>query len=288
MAAMREIKNKIEATRKTSQITKAMNMVSASKLRKSERKYRAFQPIKNKIKAMLENVISSNLDLTHPLLQDREIQKTGYILVSSDRGLAGPYNNNIFKHFEDMIATTHRSSDEFIVATIGYKAFSYCRRRHYPLLNVTSINSRDEVQFIDFQAMSRAFISLYLEGQVDRIVMIYSHYVNTLTQVVQTAVLLPITELVKPKTESVSEFLFEPSAEVVMGELLPLYLEHTLYGIILDSKTSEHASRMTAMKQATDNATEVIQKQTLHYNRARQAAITKELTDIIGGASAVT
>jgi len=288
MAALREIKNRIEATRKTSQITKAMNMVSASKLRKTERKYRAFQPIKQKIKTMLEDVLSSNVELTHPLLVPREIRKTGYILVTSDRGLAGPYNSNLLKTFEQLVKERHMSENEYIVGTIGYKAFSFCRRKHYPLLNKESINSRDEVQFIDFQAMSRAFIDMYLEGRVDKIVMLYSHYVNTLTQTVREEVLMPVTDLIKSKQEKVSEFIFEPSPEAVMDELLPIYLENTLYGIILDAKTSEHASRMTAMKNATDNAIEVIRKQTLAYNRARQAAITIELIDIIGGANAVT
>ncbi len=288
MASLRDIKNRIEATKKTSQITKAMNMVSASKLRKTERMYRSFQPIKQKIKSIIENVLSSNVELRHPLLAKREIKKTGYILVSSDRGLAGPYNSTIFKYFEQVVKERHKSKTEYIVGTIGFKAFSFCRRKHYPLLNTESINSRDEVQFIDFQAMSRAFIEMYLEERVDKIVMLYSHYVNTITQTITEEVLLPITDLAKSGKESVAEFIFEPSAEEVMDELLPIYLENTLYGIILDAKTSEHASRMTAMKNATDNAIEVIRKQTLTYNRARQAAITIELTDIIGGANAVT
>lgn len=288
MASLRDIKNRIEATKKTSQITKAMNMVSASKLRKTERMYRAFQPIKQKIRSIIENVLSSNVELRHPLLVKREIKKTGYILVSSDRGLAGPYNSTILKYFDQIVKERHKSAKEYIVGTVGFKAFSFCRRKHYPLLNKESINSRDEVQFLDFQAMSRAFIEMYLEERVDRIIMIYSHYVNTITQTINEEVLLPITDLAKSSKAGVAEFIFEPSPEDVMDELLPIFLENTLYGIVLDAKTSEHASRMTAMKNATDNALEVIRKQTLSYNRARQAAITIELTDIIGGANAVT
>ncbi len=288
MASLREIKNRIEATRKTSQITKAMNMVSASKLRKTERKYRSFQPIKQKVKSILEDVLASNLELRHPLLKPRIIRKTGYILVTSDRGLAGPYNSNVLKYFEQIVRERHASRDEYIVGTIGYKAYSYCRRKHHDIINQESIPSRDEIHFIDFQAMSRAFINLYLEERVDRIVMIYSHYVNTLNQVVKEEVLLPVSDLSPSGRKNCFEFLFEPDPGNVMDALLPIYLENTLYGIILDAKTSEHASRMTAMKNATDNAQEIIRKQTLTYNRARQAAITKELTDIIGGANAVT
>lgn len=288
MAALRDIKNKIEATRKTSQITKAMNMVSASKLRKVERKHRNFQPIKNQVKSVLENILSSHPDMTHPLLQNREIKRTGYIIVTSDRGLAGPYNSNVLKHFQKKINEEHKDKDTYIVGAIGFKGFAFCKRNKHPLLNKESINSRDEVQFIDFQAMSKAFIELYLDGKIDKITIIYSHYVNSMTSKVQEETILPIQDLIPQRQEFQPEYLLEPSAEIVINELLPIYIENTLYGIILDAKTSEHASRMTAMKSATDNASEVIQKQTLQFNRARQAAITKELTDIIGGANAVS
>lgn len=258
-------------------------MVSASKLRKVEKKFRSFQPIKAEVKTILEDVLSSNPDVSHPLLEHRDIKKIGYILVSSDRGLAGPYNSNVFKYFEKILKD---NKNDFIVGTIGYKAYSYCKRKNYPLLNKESINSRDEIKFIDFQAMSRAFIKLYLDKGVDKIVMIYTDYVNTLTQNVTEQVLLPISDLVKSKV-MVSDYVFEPDGEEVINSLLPIYLENTLYGIILEAKTSEHASRMTAMKNATDNAKDIIQKQNLIYNRARQAQITIELTDIIGGANAV-
>ncbi|HQN74680.1 MAG TPA: ATP synthase F1 subunit gamma [Bacillota bacterium] len=283
MASLRDIKKRIEATRKTSQITKAMNMVSASKLRKVERKFKAFQPIKGKVKSILEQVLSTNADYTHPLMLAREIKRVGYILVTSDRGLAGPYNNQIIKYFENLIKEDNR---DFIVGTIGYKAYSYCKRKQYPLLNAESINSRDDIKFIDFQAMSRAFIKLYLDRQVDKIVIIFSDYINTITQMVRSEVLLPITDLIENK-QMVDKYLFEPSTEEVIDKLLPIYLENTLYGIILDAKTAEHASRMNAMKNATDNAKDIIRKQNLIYNRARQAEITIELTDIIGGANAV-
>ncbi len=283
MASLRDIKKRIEATRKTSQITKAMNMVSASKLRKVEKKFRAFQPIKDEVKRLLEDVLSSNPGAMHPLLEHREINKIGYILITSDRGLAGPYNSNVFKYFESLLEENEK---DFIVGTIGFKAYSYCKKRQYPLLNKESISSRDEIKFIDFQAMSRAFIKLYLDKGVDKIVIIYTDYINTLSQNVTQQQLLPITDLVKSKV-MVSNYVFEPGTEEVIQSLLPIFLENTLYGIILDAKTSEHASRMTAMKNATDNAKDIIQKQNLIYNRARQAQITIELTDIIGGANAV-
>ncbi|MGD9910502.1 MAG: ATP synthase F1 subunit gamma [Candidatus Izemoplasmatales bacterium] len=287
MAALREIKNRIEATKKTSQITKAMNMVSASKLRKIERRYRSFTPLKNQVKTILQSILLSNPEFHHPLLEKREIKKTGYILVTSDRGLAGPYNANVTKYFQKLVAERHQSDKEYIVATIGFRGFSFCKRNGIPLLNKESINSRDEVQFIDFEAMSKAFTSLYIEGNVDKIVVIYSHYVNTMIQQMREEVLLPLQDILEDATQKPITYLFEPSPSQVANQLLPIFIEYTLFGIILDAKTSEHASRMTAMKNASDNASDVIQKQTLLYNRARQAAITKELTDIIGGANAV-
>jgi F-type H+-transporting ATPase subunit gamma len=287
MAALRDIKNRIEATKKTSQITKAMNMVSASKLKRVERKHVAFTPIKSRVRRLLEDVLSSNPELSHPLLERRLIKKTGYILVTSDRGLAGPYNTNVIRRFEALVEEEHKSKDEYIVGTIGYKGYSYCRRKKLPLLNTDSINSRDDVKFIDFQAMSRAFIELYLNRGVDKIVMIYAHYINSISQEIREEVLLPVTDLISDSTDLLSDYIFEPSTEEVINSLLPIFLENTLYGIILDAKTSEHAARMTAMKSATDNALEIIQKQNLIYNRARQAQITNELNDIIGGANAV-
>lgn len=287
MSSMREIKNRITATSKTSQITKAMNMVSASKLRKADKQNRAFIPTKERIKSVLEDILATYLDVSHPLLEYRETKRTGYILVTSDRGLAGPYNNNLLKTFKAHLAVNHPNQDDFIVGTIGYKAFSFCKRNKYPMINAESVNSRDDVEFIDFQLMSRSFIKHYLDHKVDKIVIFYNHYVNTLTQTVETYTLLPISTLVKKKDDQVAEFLFEPSPQEVINHLLPIYLENTLFGIILDAKTSEHAARMTAMKNASDNAEEVITKLNLYYNRARQNAITKELTDIIGGANAV-
>ncbi len=287
MSSMREIKNRITATSKTSQITKAMNMVSASKLRKADKQNRAFIPNRERIKVVLEDILATYIDVTHPLLIARETKRTGYILVTSDRGLAGPYNNNVLKAFKAHLAVNHVNQDDFIVGTIGYKAFSFCKRNNYPMINTESVNSRDDLEFIDFQIMSRTFIKHYLDHKVDKIVIFYNHFVNTLTQTVETYTLLPISTLVKKKDNQVSEFLFEPSPQEVINQLLPIYIENTLFGIILDAKSSEHAARMTAMKNASDNAEEVITKLNLYYNRARQNAITIELTDIIGGANAV-
>jgi len=293
MASMRDIKSRITATKKTSQITKAMYMVSASKLKKAERAIKGFRPLMYRLRDMIDNILEGDILVSHPMLTDREVGKICYILVSSDKGLAGPYNSSIFKAFSAHIARHHISQDEFVVAAIGFKAFSYAKRMKYELLNESPINVRDDIQFIDFNNVTEMFQNDYLSGKIDSIIVFYNHFINTLTQEVKYTQILPIIDGHQPagKVEEQSGikliYNYEPSPQMIIDHLIPMYVENTLYGLILEAKASEHASRMTAMKSATDNAQEVIETLQLHYNRARQAAITIELTDIIGGANAV-
>jgi F-type H+-transporting ATPase subunit gamma len=290
MATMREILSRINATKKTSQITKAMHMVSASKLKKADKAISDFRPLMYKLREVIDSVLNQD-DITHPMLVERDIKKVCYIIVSSDRGLAGPYNSNVFKLFTSYIEQHHHSNDEFVVAPIGYKAMSFVKRNGYNLLHKHPIHVRDDVQFLDFKEVTNKFINDYLHGKIDKIIIFYNHFVNTITQQPDQFQLLPIeqTDAKKEDTKSKLKVLFnyEPSPKAIIDHILPMYVENMLYGIILDGKASEHASRMTAMKSATDNAEDVIKTLQLHYNRARQSAITMELTDIIGGANAV-
>jgi F-type H+-transporting ATPase subunit gamma len=290
MASMREIRSRITATKKTSQITKAMHMVSASKLKKAERNIKGYRPLMYRLREMIDNLLTVD-DVSHPMLVQRDVNKICYIIVSSDRGLAGPYNSSIFKAFSAYIEEHHTSNDEFVVAAIGHKAMSFAKRKDYNLLIEDSINVRDDVQFIDFKSVTESFIKSYLSGDIDKIIVFYNHFVNTITQNVEELQLLPVANgFEEEKAETTGMKLiynYEPSPKAIINHLLPMYVENTLYGIILDAKASEHAARMTAMKSATDNAEELIGTLQLHYNRARQAAITNELTDIIGGANAV-
>jgi len=292
MATMREIRSRINATRKTAQITKAMHMVSASKLKKAERAIKSFRPLMYRLRQMIDNVLEQD-DVSHPMLVDRPVDKVCYIIVSSDRGLAGPYNNSIFKAFQAHVTEHHQSKDEYVVAPIGYKAMSFAKRGGYPLLQQESIHVRDDVQFIDFKQVSEEFMKSYLRGDIDKIIVFYNHFINTISQEVRQFPLLPVVngheeeEAHEELPELNLIYNYEPSPKAIINHLIPMYVENTLYGIILDGKASEHASRMTAMKSATDNAEEIIKTLQLHYNRARQAAITMELTDIIGGANAV-
>lgn len=291
MASMREIKSRITATKKTSQITKAMHMVSASKLKKAEGSIKGFRPLMKRLRSMIDNLLETD-GISHPMLETRKIKQTCYILVSSDRGLAGPYNSSVFKAFKAYVDENHPEGD-FIVAAIGHKAFGYCKRNNYNMLNENPINVRDDIQFIDFKEVTQSFIEDYLHDKIDKIVVFYNHFINTITQKVESYQLLPISnghtsdEEEMPSNGMRLIYNYEPSPQEIINHLVPMYVENTLYGIILDAKASEHASRMTAMKSATDNAEDLIKTLQLHYNRARQAAITIELTDIIGGANAV-
>jgi F-type H+-transporting ATPase subunit gamma len=287
MASMREIKSRITATKKTSQITKAMHMVSASKLKKAEKAIKGYRPLMNQLRGMIDSILETD-DISHPMLVTREIKQTCYILVSSDRGLAGPYNSSVFRAFTAHVNETHPEGD-FVVATIGHRAFSFAKRSGYNTLNSEPINVRDDIQFIDFKAVTEQFIADYLADRIDKIVVFYNHFINTITQQVDSMQILPIVNghVVEEEPGIKLIYNYEPNPQAIIDHLLPMYVENTLYGIILDAKASEHASRMTAMKSATDNAEDVIKTLQLHYNRARQAAITIELTDIIGGANAV-
>jgi F-type H+-transporting ATPase subunit gamma len=292
MATMREIRSRINATKKTSQITKAMHMVSASKLKKAEKSITGFRPLMKRLRLMIDNVLETDDELHHPMLTTRDVRKTCYIIVSSDRGLAGPYNSSIFKAFKAHVEEHHNNPEEYVVAPIGYKAMSFVKNNQYPLLQDESIHVRDDVQFIDFQSVTEHFMRLYIRGEIDRIVVFYNHFINTITQEVNQQQLLPIINGVEKEVEEEMPSIkliynYEPNPRAIINHLVPLYVENMLYGIILDAKASEHAARMTAMKSATDNAEDLIKTLQLHYNRARQAAITIELTDIIGGANAV-
>ncbi|QVK21543.1 ATP synthase F1 subunit gamma [Mycoplasmatota bacterium] len=281
-ASMKDIKARIDATRKTSQITKAMNMVSASKMKRAEKTITQFAVYMDKIEEVVSNITSSNgIDVDHPMLDKREVKKAAYVLVTSDRGLAGAYNSSVLKQF----ASDHKDFDhEAVVVTVGNKAHGYALSNNYKIINANSIHVKDDVTFHEVREICNKVVQMYMDGEIDKIVLYYNHYVNTLTQEVTKKTLLPIES---KEVKQLSLYEFEGGAQSIIDNVLPMYVEDIVYGILLDAKASEHASRMTAMKSATDNALELIDTLQLYYNRARQASITLELTDIIGGANAV-
>ncbi len=284
--SLREVQSRIASTKSTAQITKAMHMVSQSKVKKSEKTYKSYVDFMNRIEDMVRQIISKAPDdYVHPLLQPREIKKTAYLIITSDRGLAGAYNSSLFKALEDRIVEKHKSSNEYIVSAIGKKGYGFIKKKGYPLITNEPIYVRDDVMFVDIEPLARKIIDSYLNKEIDNFVILYNHYINSLTQEVIFRELLPISTLEYKEAEI--DYVYETGIEKTLDLLLPMYIKDIVYGIVLDAKISEHSARMNSMKNATDNADEVISKLQLLYNRARQGAITTELIDIIGGANAI-
>jgi F-type H+-transporting ATPase subunit gamma len=284
LASLRDIKTRINATKKTSQITKAMEMVSASKLNRAENNAKSFVPYMEKIQDVVASVALGSSNANHPMLVKRPVKKTGYLVITSDRGLAGAYNSNVLRTVYQTIQKRHKSTDEYAVIAIGRVGLSFFTKRNIPVvLNITGLP--DQPSFADIKRIASQTVNMFADGTFDELYMYYNHYVSAIQQDVTEKKLLPLTDLAANK--KLTSYEFEPSQEEILEVLLPQYAESLIYGALLDAKASEHAARMTAMKNATDNAKELIRTLTLSYNRARQAAITQEITEIVAGANAL-
>lgn len=283
--SLRDIKNRINSTRKTGHITKAMQMVSASKRSKAEENAKAYVPYMEKVQDVVASIASGASDVS-PMLTARPVKKTGYIIIGSDRGLAGAYNANVIRELSRTIEERHKSKDEYVILSIGRVPTDYFKKRG---LNVVDsvVGLPDQPSFSQIKQIARKAVGMFADGTYDELYMYYNHYVSVISQVVTEKKVLPITDLA-PATEGLqASYEFEPNAEAILEVLLPQYAESLIYGALLDAKASEHAARMTAMKTATDNANELIKTLTLEYNRARQASITQEITEIVSGAEAI-
>ena len=284
--SLREVKIRINSTKSTAQITKAMYMVSQSKVKKAEKTYKLYQDFMTRISSMVSRILyKAGSEYQHPLLTKREVKRTAFFIITSDRGLAGAYNSSIFKALSDRIKESHKSNDEFLVGAVGKQGFSFIKRMGYNMLNDSAVFIRDDVQFVDIEPLTKKIIDQYLAGEIDKLVIVYNHYVNSLTQEIKFEELLPMVK-VDAEYDNI-DYVYESGIEKTVNLILAMYAKDMVYGIILDAKTAEHSARMNAMKSATDNADEIIDKLQLLYNRARQNVVTTELIDIIGGANAI-
>ncbi|MFP3355879.1 ATP synthase F1 subunit gamma [Planococcus citreus] len=284
MASLRDIKTRITSTKKTSQITKAMQMVSASKLNKAEMSAKAFVPYMEKIQDVVASIAAGSSDVSNPMMMARPVKKTAYLVITSDRGLVGGYNSNILRTVMAKINERHTSSDEFVILSVGRKGRDFFAKKGYNIIE-SSIGLPDHPAFADIKEITRKAVGMFADGTYDEVYMYYNHYVSAISQEVTEKKVLPLTDI--QPTGSTASYEFDPSAEAILEVLLPQYAESLIFGALLDGKASEHAASMTAMKSATDNASELIGDLTLVYNRARQAAITQEITEIVGGAAAL-
>lgn len=263
-----------------------MEMVSASKMSKAEMNARAFVPYSEKIKEVVAQIASSNVDAEHPMLKTRDIKKTGYLVITSDRGLAGAYNSSVLRKLHQTVNERHQSESEYTVIAIGRMGYEFCRKRNMPVAK-SILGLADQPSFADIKELASETVQMFTDEEIDELVIIYNHYISAISQEVTTNKLLPITDFGTKGTAPGSQYEYEPNQEQILEVLLPQYAESLIYGALLDGKASEHAARMTAMRSATDNAEELIDDLTLSFNRARQAAITQEITEIIGGVAAL-
>ncbi|MGM7721840.1 F0F1 ATP synthase subunit gamma [uncultured Metabacillus sp.] len=284
MASLRDIKSRITSTKKTSQITKAMEMVSAAKLNRAENNAKAFGPYMEKIQEVVASIANGSSDVSHPMLESRPVKRTGYLVITSDRGLAGAFNSSVLRAAFQAIQKRHKSNDEFVVIAIGRMGRDFFKKRGMNVISeITGIG--DETNFASIKDIASGAVNMYADETFDELYMYYNHFVSAIQQDVTEKKLLPLSDISSNK--KLTSYEFEPNQEEILEVLLPQYAESLIYGALLDSKASEHAARMTAMKNATDNAKELIDTLTLSYNRARQAAITQEITEIVGGAAAL-
>lgn len=281
--SMRDIKDKITSTQNTSQITKAMQMVSAAKLTKSEAKTKNYHHYMETLEDMVRNISSTSSMSHHPFFKSTSgTNCTGYLVITSDRGLAGGYNSNVLKLLQQEINS--KAAGEHKLYVIGSKGFDFAKRSRLTVEN-EFVFVPDDIVYQDIKPVVDKVIGDYMEGIISEVVVVYNHYVSKIAQEPMTKQILPLTA--KAAEKSKAQYSFEPKEEDVINAILPKYLEGTIYGIAITAKLSEHASRMNAMQNATDNAAEIIKDLELVYNRARQAAITQEITEIVGGASAL-
>ncbi|WP_117168422.1 ATP synthase F1 subunit gamma [Paraliobacillus sediminis] len=288
MASLRDIQTRIGSTKKTKQITNAMQMVSASKLSKAELSSKSYIPYSEKMQEMVHHIALSNETFEHPMLKPREVKKTAYFVITSDRGLAGPFNSSVLRKVYRTIHEKHQSVDEYTLIVVGRMGRDFFKQRDMPITNEI-IGLADQPVFSDIKDLTLESVQLFIDEEVDELNIVYNHYISAISQEVVTKKLLPLTDFENAEhtTESKnSAFEFEPSKAEILESLLPQYAESLIYGALLDSKASEHAARMSAMRSATDNANDLIDDLSLQYNRARQAAITQEITEIVGGAAA--
>ncbi|HGL1987782.1 TPA: F0F1 ATP synthase subunit gamma [Streptococcus pneumoniae] len=288
--SLNDIKTKIASTKNTSQITNAMQMVSAAKLGRSEEAARNFQVYAQKVRKLLTDILHGNGAgaSTNPMLISRSVKKTGYIVITSDRGLVGGYNSSILKAVMELKEEYHPDGKGFEMICIGGMGADFFKARGIqPLYELRGL--ADQPSFDQVRKIISKTVEMYQNELFDELYVCYNHHVNTLTSQMSVEQMLPIVDLDPNEADEEYSLTFEleTSREEILEQLLPQFAESMIYGAIIDAKTAENAAGMTAMQTATDNAKKVINDLTIQYNRARQAAITQEITEIVAGASAL-
>jgi F-type H+-transporting ATPase subunit gamma len=286
MLGLKALRRRIASIKSTQQITRAMKMVAAARLRRAQERIIEARPYADKMREVLQSLSLRTAPEAHPLLIRREMKRVELLAVTTDRGLCGSFNQNVLRRVERFFRENRSLYTEISLTIMGRKGLDYFRRRHAPITRDYVEQFRD----IDYQVaatIGKDLVEDYTNEAVDGVFLVYNEFYSPLVQRVVLKDLLPIEPLEVESDYYPVEYIYEPSAEAILSELLPRYVEVQIYRALLESVAGEHGARMTAMDAATDNAQEMIEKLTLMYNKARQSAITKEMLEIVGGAEAL-
>ena len=287
MAGGREIKTKIKSVQNTRKVTRALEMVSASKIRKAQDRMKASRPYARLMRQLIGHIAQANSEFVHPFMASREeIKRVGYIIVSSDRGLAGALNSTMFRRVLADMREWQTKGVEIDVVCVGQKATAFFRRLKVNMLaSVSHLGEKPQVEHLI--GVMKVMLDSFSESKLDRVFLCYNDFINTMAQKPRQDQLLPLPPSDALETRHDWDYIYEPDAETVLNQVLTRYVESLVYQAVLENLASEHAARMVAMKSASDNATKLIGTLNLIYNKARQAAITQEISEIVGGAAAV-
>jgi F-type H+-transporting ATPase subunit gamma len=286
MPGTKEIRNKIASVKSTQKITKAMQMVATSKMRRAQERMKLARPYADKIRAVIGHLNEANPDYRHPFLLEREPKSIGIIVISTDRGLAGGLNANLFKQTLILVREWQEKGAQVSLCLIGSKGLAFFRRLGLPILaNVTGMGDKPHVK--DLIGAVKVMLDAYRDAKIDRLFLVNAQFVNTMTQKPHVEQLLPVETIDTDELAEHWDYIYEPEASAILDGLLMRYIESQVYRGAVENVASEMAARMVAMGAASDNAGELIGELQLVYNKARQAAITKELAEIVGGAAAV-
>jgi F-type H+-transporting ATPase subunit gamma len=286
MPGTKEIRTKIASVKSTQKITKAMEMVAASKMRRAQDRMRLSRPYAEKIRVVIGHLNKANPDYKHPFLVEREPKSVGIIVVSSDRGLCGALNTNVFKSTLLLMREWQGKGAKVNLCLLGSKGVAFFRRLGTPILaSVTGLGDKPHVK--DLLGSVKVMLDAYRDGSIDRLFIVNAEFVNTMTQKPTVTQLLPVQTIDDGELQDMWDYIYEPNAADILDGVLMRYIESQVYRAAVESVACEMAARMVAMKAASDNAGNLIGDLQLIYNKARQAAITKELAEIVGGAAAV-
>jgi F-type H+-transporting ATPase subunit gamma len=289
VAGEKEIRNKIRSVKNMQKITKAMEMVAASKIRKAQAQMEASRPYAERIRRVVGHLAHANPDYKHPFLVEREVKRVGYIVISTDRGLCGGLNVNMFKSVIGELSHRRREGVEVDLVLVGAKAVQFFRRLGGNVVG-TATHLGDRPHVNDLIGSIKIMLDAYSGGKIDRLFLVHNLFVSTMSQQPDVKTLLPVSaiDLGEEKLQAHWDYIYEPDAVELLDDVLMRYIESQVYRGAVENFACEMAAKMVAMKSATDNAGEIIDKLQLAYNKARQAAITQEISEIVGGAAAVS